>query len=163
MATDQNSNFAAGSALHPDATELKQRLVPPSSDSSEKNPSRAVHNCERDTSSKKTKNNNAMSQGLYSKDVTLPLESQDDFEKLHKDFVEEWTPNSHSEKEAILKLARITWLKRQIIRKRKRELEPDIKKSRSRLPRVVRPDAKSRNISRCSQKFAISMAVQRPF
>lgn len=66
--------------------------------------------------SKKLGNKNALSHGLYSKDVILPWESQHDFEKLHNGFRDEWNPNGCSEEQAVFELTQYTWFKRRIIK-----------------------------------------------
>jgi hypothetical protein len=124
MTNHQNSNGAPkGTRQQGASSNPKQK---PAADSSGGNQSVATHeddkigrsaaNNSSATASKKMGNKNALSHGLYSKDVTLPWESQDDFEKLHKDFTEEWRPNGRSEKEAVLELTHYTWLKRRIIK-----------------------------------------------
>jgi hypothetical protein len=66
--------------------------------------------------SKKIGNKNALTHGLYSKDVVLPWESQNDFEMLFKDFREEWKPKGRSQMEAVWDLTTYTWTKRRIIK-----------------------------------------------
>lgn len=61
--------------------------------------------------SKRTGNKNALSHGVYSKDVVLPFESQSDFEALVDDLRKEWHPNGRSEEEAVFDLAYVAWLK----------------------------------------------------
>jgi hypothetical protein len=65
----------------------------------------------KNNSSKKIGNTNALSHGLYSKDVVLPWESQSDFEALLEDLRSEWRPNGRSEEEAVFDLAYLAWLK----------------------------------------------------
>jgi hypothetical protein len=65
-------------------------------------------------SSKKHGNKNALSHGVYSKDIVLPFESQSEFDALVDAFRDEWQPCGRSEEEAVFDLAYAAWLKRRI-------------------------------------------------
>jgi hypothetical protein len=60
---------------------------------------------------KQSRNRNALVHGLYSKDVLLPWESREDFEKLHEDLQTEFQPHGRAEEEAVLDLAFLHWRK----------------------------------------------------
>jgi hypothetical protein len=60
---------------------------------------------------KKMGNRNAVRHGLYSKYVTLPWESDDDFNCLLQELRDEWKPNGCSEEQAVFSLAHLTLLK----------------------------------------------------
>ncbi|HEY6018894.1 MAG TPA: hypothetical protein VIY48_03095, partial [Candidatus Paceibacterota bacterium] len=66
--------------------------------------------------SKKIGNQNALSHGVYSKNVVLPWESQDDYEMLYKDFYEEWEPKGRTQVEAVLDLTNYTWMKHRMMK-----------------------------------------------
>ena len=48
---------------------------------------------------------------VYSTDVILPWEREDEFEKLHKAFRAEWKPSGYSEEQAVLDVTYYTWMK----------------------------------------------------
>ena len=54
---------------------------------------------------KKSRNRNALVHGLYAKDVLLPWDSKEDFERLHEDLKAEFCPHGRAEEEAVLDLA----------------------------------------------------------
>ena len=54
--------------------------------------------------------------GLYAKDVLLPWDSKEDFEKLHEDLKAEFSPRGRAEEEAVLDLAFLHWHKQTIWR-----------------------------------------------
>jgi hypothetical protein len=56
--------------------------------------------------------------GLYAKDVLLPWDCKEDFEKLHQDLKAEFSPRGRAEDEAILDLADLHWQKRTLWRMR---------------------------------------------
>jgi hypothetical protein len=58
-----------------------------------------------DTKLKQSRGRNALVHGLYAKDVLLPWDSKDDFEKLHEDLKAEFSPRGRAEEEAVLDLA----------------------------------------------------------
>jgi hypothetical protein len=64
------------------------------------------------------RNQNALVHGLYAKDVLLPWDSREDFEKLHQDLGAEFSPRGRSEEETILDLAFLYWQKRTLWRMR---------------------------------------------
>ena len=64
------------------------------------------------------RNRNALTHGLYAKDVLLPWDSREDFEKLHQDLRTEFSPRGRSEQETILDLAFLYWQKRTLWRMR---------------------------------------------
>jgi hypothetical protein len=66
--------------------------------------------------SKKMGNKNALTYGLFSKDFTAPGERKEDFEKLLKDYRDEWKPNGCSEEQAVLKLAHYTWIEWRLVK-----------------------------------------------
>ena len=59
---------------------------------------------------------NALVHGLYAKDVLLPWDSKEDFEKLHEDLKAEFSPRGRAEEEAVLDLAFLHWHKKTIWR-----------------------------------------------
>ena len=71
-----------------------------------------------DVTKKKRLTRNALVHGLYSKDVLLPWDSKDDFEKLHKDLRSEFFPCGRAEEEAVLDLAFAYWNKQTLWRMR---------------------------------------------
>jgi hypothetical protein len=56
--------------------------------------------------------------GLYAKDVLLPWDSKDDFEKLHADLKAEFCPRGRAEEEAVLDLTFLHWNKQTVWRMR---------------------------------------------
>jgi hypothetical protein len=69
-----------------------------------------------DTTVKQPRSRNALVHGLYAKDVLLPWDSKEDFEKLHEDLKTEFSPRGRAEEEAVLDLAFLHWHKRTIWR-----------------------------------------------
>jgi len=69
----------------------------------------------------KPKTKNALTHGVYSSEIVLPGESEEDFIELYKAFQSEVNPGSPLEHEAVLDLARLHWLKRRAIQAAKRE------------------------------------------
>ena len=61
---------------------------------------------------KKSPSNNALVHGLYAKDLLLPWDSKEDFERLHNDLNTEFSPRGRAEEEAVLDLALLHWQKR---------------------------------------------------
>jgi hypothetical protein len=74
----------------------------------------------KETMSEKEKNKshiqNALVHGLYAKDVLLPWDSKDDFEKLHTDLKVEFRPHGRAEEETVLDLAFLYWRKQTLWR-----------------------------------------------
>jgi len=71
-----------------------------------------------DGKKKKPRSRNALVHGLYSKDVLLPWDSKDDFEKLHQELRTEFFPCGRAEEEAVLDLAHALWTKHTLWRMR---------------------------------------------
>ena len=71
-----------------------------------------------DAKKKKPRNRNALVHGLYAKDVLLPWDSKEDFERLHEDLKAEFGPHGRAEEEAILDLAFLHWDKQTLRRMR---------------------------------------------
>jgi len=67
---------------------------------------------------KKKGNRNALVHGLYSKDILLPWDSKDEFEKLHQDLRKEFSPCGRAEEECVLDLAYAHHLKHTLWRMR---------------------------------------------
>ena len=67
---------------------------------------------------KNPRSRNALVHGLYAKDVLLPWDSKDDFEKLHEDLRAEFFPCGRAEEEAVLDLAVAHWNKQTLWRMR---------------------------------------------
>lgn len=65
---------------------------------------------------KQSRNRNALLHGLYSRDVLLPWDSREDFEKLHDDLKAEFSPHGRAEQEAVLDLAFLHWRKQTVWR-----------------------------------------------
>jgi hypothetical protein len=65
---------------------------------------------------KQSRSRNALVHGLYAKDVLLPWDSKEDFEKLHEDLKTEFSPRGRAEEEAVLDLAFLHWHKQTIWR-----------------------------------------------
>jgi hypothetical protein len=74
---------------------------------------------------KKTRGRNSLVHGIYSKELVLPWESRDDFERLHADLKFEFCPNGRSEDEAVLDLATLHWQKRTLWRLRQSAILKD--------------------------------------
>jgi hypothetical protein len=64
----------------------------------------------------KSRSRNALVHGLYAKDVLLPWDSKDDFEKLHADLRAEFMPNGRAEEETVLDLTFLYWRKQTLWR-----------------------------------------------
>jgi hypothetical protein len=71
-----------------------------------------------DVKRNKSGSRNALVHGLYAKDILLPWDSRDDFEKLHEDLKTEFSPQGRAEEEAVLDLAVLHWQKRTVWRMR---------------------------------------------
>jgi len=69
-----------------------------------------------DVTKKRPRNRNALVHGLYAKDVLLPWDSKEDFEKLHEDLKAEFSPRGRAEEEAVLDLAFLYWKKQTLWR-----------------------------------------------
>jgi hypothetical protein len=72
----------------------------------------------KDPTPKQSRGRNALVHGLYAKDVLLPWDCKEDFEKLHQDLKAEFSPRGRAEDEAILDLADLHWQKRTLWRMR---------------------------------------------
>ncbi len=70
------------------------------------------------TDSEQKKPRNALVHGLYAKDVLLPWDNRDDFEKLHDELRAEFSPRGRAEEEAVLDLALLHWNKQTVWRMR---------------------------------------------
>jgi hypothetical protein len=64
----------------------------------------------------KSGSRNALVHGLYAKDVLLPWDDRDEFEKLHADLKAEFSPRGRAEEEAVLDLAVLHWRKQTVWR-----------------------------------------------
>jgi hypothetical protein len=69
-----------------------------------------------DMAKNKSVSRNALVHGLYAKDVLLPWDCRDDFEKLHADLKAEFSPRGRAEEEAVLDLAVLHWRKQTVWR-----------------------------------------------
>ena len=69
-----------------------------------------------DVKKNRTGGRNALVHGLYAKDILLPWDSRDDFEKLHEDLKVEFSPRGRAEEEAVLDLAVLHWRKQSVWR-----------------------------------------------
>jgi hypothetical protein len=69
-----------------------------------------------DTTAKRPRSRNALVHGLYARDVLLPWDSKEDFEKLHEDLKAEFSPHGRAEEEAVLDLAFLHWHKQTLWR-----------------------------------------------
>jgi hypothetical protein len=67
-------------------------------------------------SASKKSNRNALTHGLYARDVLLPWDSKDHFEKLLEDLKAEFDPHGRAEEETVLDLALTFWKKRNLWR-----------------------------------------------
>src|SRR5262245_13926124 len=68
------------------------------------------------TPTKTQANRNVMVHGLYASEIILPWESKKEFEQLHQDLKEEWSPCGRMELETVFGLARLFWIKRRLMR-----------------------------------------------
>jgi hypothetical protein len=59
---------------------------------------------------------NALVHGVFSKDLLLPWDDRDEFEKLHADLKAEFSPRGRAEEEAVLDLAVLHWRKQTVWR-----------------------------------------------
>lgn len=69
-----------------------------------------------DIAKKPPRNQNALSHGLFARDVLLPWDCAQDFEKLYADLKSEFLPQGIAETECVLDLARALWQKRTLWR-----------------------------------------------
>src|SRR5215211_2068068 len=69
----------------------------------------------------KPKTKNALTHGVYSSEIVLPGESEEDFIELFNAFRGELNPGTALEEEAVLDLTRLHWLKRRVIKAAKRQ------------------------------------------
>jgi hypothetical protein len=65
---------------------------------------------------------NALTHGVYSSEILLPGESEEDFVELYDGLRSELNPGSRLEDEAVLDLTRLHWLKRRAMQAAKRQL-----------------------------------------
>ena len=70
----------------------------------------------KDVTIKQSGGPNALVHGVYAKDVLLPWDRRDDFEKLHADLKAEFSPRGRAEEEAVLDLAVLHWRKQTVWR-----------------------------------------------
>jgi hypothetical protein len=68
------------------------------------------------TTKQSTRSNALVVHGLYAKDILLPWDSREDFEKLHEDLKTEFSPRGRAEDEAVLDLAVLHWHKQTVWR-----------------------------------------------
>ena len=71
-----------------------------------------------DAKKKRPRNRNALVHGLYAKDVLLPWDSPEDFERLHEDLKAEFCPHGRAEEQAVLELTFLHWDKQTLWRMR---------------------------------------------
>ena len=64
------------------------------------------------TESRKKKN--ALTHGIYGKDILLPWESREEFEKLLADLQDEFQPSGPMESESVFDLAHLRWQKKRV-------------------------------------------------
>jgi hypothetical protein len=69
-----------------------------------------------DKTTKKSPSRNALVHGLGTRDILLPWDARDDFEKLHDDLKAEFSPRGRAEEEAVLDLAVLHWRKQTVWR-----------------------------------------------
>ena len=69
-----------------------------------------------ETGQNKSRSRNALVHGLYAKDVLLPWDAKDDFEKLHADLRAEFMPHGRAEEETVLDLTFLHWHKQTLWR-----------------------------------------------
>jgi hypothetical protein len=70
-------------------------------------------------------NRNALVHGIYSSEIVLSFESAEDFEQLHSDLKEEWSPRGRQEEETVLALARWNWIKYRLMRAQRMSFRKD--------------------------------------
>ena len=70
----------------------------------------------KDPTPKQSRGLNALVHGLYTKDLLLPWDDREDFEKLHADLKAEFSPRGRAEEEAVLDLAILHWRKQTVWR-----------------------------------------------
>jgi hypothetical protein len=80
---------------------------------------------ERKKEKRQKRRRNALVHGLYSRDVLLPWDNKDDFEKLHQELCAEFRPSGAAERETVLDLTHAFWLKRTIWRMRQAAVMAD--------------------------------------
>ena len=66
------------------------------------------------TISTKSGNRNALRHGGYFRGL-LPWESREEFEALHKSFLEDWKPDGALQEQAVLSLSQWTWKRRRVL------------------------------------------------
>jgi len=66
----------------------------------------------------KARKRNALVHGLYARDIVLPWDCEEDFERLHRDLKMEFNPSGRAEEEAVLDLAVAHWNKQTLWRMR---------------------------------------------
>jgi hypothetical protein len=59
----------------------------------------------------KPRKKNALAHGIYSKDIVLPWESREEFEKLWADLRDEFRPDGRMENDIVFDLAHSRWQK----------------------------------------------------
>ena len=57
---------------------------------------------------------NALKHGAFSEITILPGEDPQEFERLHRDLIQEWSPSGPAEHDTVLTLAKCMWRKRRI-------------------------------------------------
>jgi len=57
---------------------------------------------------------NALKHGAFSEVTILPGEDPQEFERLHRDLIQEWSPSGPTEHDTVLTLAKCMWRKRRI-------------------------------------------------
>jgi hypothetical protein len=60
---------------------------------------------------KRHRSKNALVHGVFARDILMPWDSREDFEKLHRDLKAEFSPHGRAEEETVLDLAMAHWHK----------------------------------------------------
>jgi hypothetical protein len=59
---------------------------------------------------------NALSHGVYAKEILLSGESSEDFESLHASLCQEFNPEGELENDTVTEIAQVVWVKRRLVR-----------------------------------------------
>jgi hypothetical protein len=59
---------------------------------------------------------NALSHGVYAKEIVLSGESSEDFESLHASLCQEFNPEGELENDTVTEIAQVVWVKRRLVR-----------------------------------------------
>ena len=113
---DENANLRADITLQDASSPITdskndENASPPTSNETQQKVIKSETNLGASSSPTKKGNKNALLHGVYSHEVIMPWENEDDFKTLHQAFRMEWNPRGYSEEQCVLDVTYYTWMK----------------------------------------------------